>query len=86
MALLKAGQGGSGGDLACFLVEVLGKSENACGTGEKGACKSVAGEAKKQTDQPAIGGLERILQGLQSADLQLECRQVVDTVEGVPVK
>lgn len=37
LALLKAGQGGSGGDLGCFLVEVLGKSEKGCGSGEKGA-------------------------------------------------
>lgn len=36
LALLKAGQGGSGGDLGCFLVEVLGKAEKGCGTGEKG--------------------------------------------------
>lgn len=39
LALLKAGQGGSGGDLGCFLVEVLGKAEKECGTGEKGACE-----------------------------------------------
>jgi len=38
LALLKAGQGGSGGDLGCFLVDVLGKSEKGCGAGEKGAC------------------------------------------------
>ena len=38
LALLKAGQGGSGGDLGCFLVDVLGKAEKGCGTGEKGAC------------------------------------------------
>ena len=38
LALLKAGQGGSGGDLGCFLVEVLGKSERGCGTVEKGSC------------------------------------------------
>ncbi|KAL9135252.1 MAG: hypothetical protein Q9175_003553 [Cornicularia normoerica] len=36
LALLKAGQGGSGGDLGCFFVEVLGKAEKGCGTGEKG--------------------------------------------------
>ena len=36
LALLKAGQGGSGGDLGCFLVDVLGKSEKSCGAGEKG--------------------------------------------------
>lgn len=36
LALLKAGQGGSGGDLGCFLVEVLGKAEKVCGAGEKG--------------------------------------------------
>ncbi|KAL9075116.1 MAG: hypothetical protein Q9161_001801 [Pseudevernia consocians] len=36
LALLKAGQGGSGGDLGCFLVEVLGKAEKGCDTGEKG--------------------------------------------------
>jgi len=40
LALLKAGQGGSGGDLGCFLVDVLGKSEKGCGAGEKGACWS----------------------------------------------
>ncbi|KAM0793830.1 DUF410 domain protein [Usnea florida] len=39
LALLKAGQGGSGGDLGCFLVDVLGKAETGCGTGEKGACE-----------------------------------------------
>lgn len=38
LALLKAGQGGSGGDLGCFLVEVLAKAEKGCGTGEKGEC------------------------------------------------
>ena len=38
LALLKAGQGGSGGDLGCFLVEVLGKAEKDCGASEKGAC------------------------------------------------
>lgn len=27
VGLLKAGQGGSGGDLACFLVDVFGKAE-----------------------------------------------------------
>ena len=37
LALLKAGQGGSGGDLGCFLVDVLGKAEKGCGAAEKGA-------------------------------------------------
>ena len=37
LALLKAGQGGSGGDLGCYLVDVYGKSERACGSVEKGA-------------------------------------------------
>lgn len=37
LALLKVGQGGSGGDLGCFLVEVLGKSEKGCGSAEKSA-------------------------------------------------
>ncbi|CAD6591612.1 MAG: hypothetical protein ASARMPRED_005504 [Alectoria sarmentosa] len=41
LALLKAGQGGSGGDLGCLLVEVLGKAEKGCGTGEKGALKKL---------------------------------------------
>ena len=36
LALLKAGQGGSGGDLGCFLIDVLDKSGKGCGTGEKG--------------------------------------------------
>lgn len=35
MALLKAGQGGSGGDLAMFLVDVLGKAGKEGGVGEK---------------------------------------------------
>ncbi|KAL6719598.1 hypothetical protein ACLMJK_001518 [Lecanora helva] len=35
VALLKAGQGGSGGDLGCFLVDVLSKSEKECGATEK---------------------------------------------------
>lgn len=35
MALLKAGQGGSGGDLAIFLVDVLGKAGKEIGVGEK---------------------------------------------------
>ena len=50
LALLKAGQGGSGGDLGCFLVEVLGKAEKGCGTGEKGACESSVVEAKRYKD------------------------------------
>lgn len=41
LALLKAGQGGSGGDLGCFLVDVLGKAEKGCGTGEKGKLLSL---------------------------------------------
>ena len=56
MALLKAGQGGSGGDLGCFLVEVLGKAEKGCDTGEKGACEFGIIESKKQTDGET-GGL-----------------------------
>ena len=51
MALLKAGQGGSGGDLGCFLVEVLGKADKACGSGEKGACEVGGVEVKKRTDE-----------------------------------
>lgn len=47
LALLKAGQGGSGGDLGCFLVEVLGKADKGCGAGEKGACEIVAVRATK---------------------------------------
>ncbi|MCJ1276916.1 hypothetical protein MMC21_004723 [Puttea exsequens] len=35
LALLKAGQGGSGGDLGCFLVDVFGKGEKKCGSVEK---------------------------------------------------
>ncbi|KAL8720730.1 MAG: hypothetical protein Q9225_002464 [Loekoesia sp. 1 TL-2023] len=35
LALLKAGQGGSGGDLANFLVDVLGKAGKEVGVGEK---------------------------------------------------
>ncbi|KAL8734486.1 MAG: hypothetical protein Q9166_001385 [cf. Caloplaca sp. 2 TL-2023] len=35
LALLKAGQGGSGGDLGIFLVDVLGKGSKECGVGEK---------------------------------------------------
>ena len=46
LALLKAGQGGSGADLGCFLVEVLGKAEKGCGATEKGACKSVIVQSK----------------------------------------
>ena len=49
LALLKAGQGGSGGDLGCFLVEVLGKAEKACGTAEKGVCDFGAVEAQKRS-------------------------------------
>lgn len=45
LALLKAGQGGSGGDLGCFLVDVLGKSEKSCGAGEKGECCARCWEA-----------------------------------------
>ena len=37
LALLKAEQGGSGGDLCCFLVNVLGKGETPYSAGEKGA-------------------------------------------------
>ena len=39
LALLKAGQGGSGGDLGCFLVDVFGKGEKKCGSVEKGRLK-----------------------------------------------
>ncbi|KAL9043215.1 MAG: hypothetical protein Q9180_000042, partial [Flavoplaca navasiana] len=35
LALLKAGQGGSGGDLGIFLIEVLGKGAKGMGVGEK---------------------------------------------------
>ncbi|KAL8841550.1 MAG: hypothetical protein Q9176_003171 [Flavoplaca citrina] len=35
LALLKAGQGGSGGDLGIFLIEVLGKGGKGIGVGEK---------------------------------------------------
>ncbi|KAL9641041.1 MAG: hypothetical protein Q9204_000354, partial [Flavoplaca sp. TL-2023a] len=35
LALLKAGQGGSGGDLGIFLIEVLGKGGKGMGVGEK---------------------------------------------------
>ncbi|KAI4127833.1 MAG: hypothetical protein LQ338_003013 [Usnochroma carphineum] len=35
LALLKAGQGGSGGDLAIFFVDVLGKAGKGVGVGEK---------------------------------------------------
>ncbi|KAL8941892.1 MAG: hypothetical protein Q9211_001625 [Gyalolechia sp. 1 TL-2023] len=35
LALLKAGQGASGGDLAMFLVDVLGKGGKDVGIGEK---------------------------------------------------
>ncbi|KAL9601854.1 MAG: hypothetical protein Q9219_002206 [cf. Caloplaca sp. 3 TL-2023] len=35
LALLKAGQGGSGGDLAIFLLDVLGKAGKEVGAGEK---------------------------------------------------
>ena len=48
LALLKAGQGGSGGDLGCLLVEVLGKAEKGCGTGEKGAYEFGVVETKTQ--------------------------------------
>lgn len=36
VALLKAGQGGSGGDLGCYLLDVLAKAE---WTPEEGGCK-----------------------------------------------
>lgn len=55
LALLNAGQGGSGGDLGCFFVEVLGKAEKGCGPGEKGACKYGAVVAKNQTDERTGG-------------------------------
>ena len=51
LALLKAGQGGSGADLGCFLVEVLGKAEKGCGAGEKGACDSVVVQASTRRTQ-----------------------------------
>ncbi|KAL8682178.1 MAG: hypothetical protein Q9224_006798, partial [Gallowayella concinna] len=35
LALLQAGQGGSGGDLGIFLIDVLGKGGKECGVGEK---------------------------------------------------
>ncbi|CAO1604086.1 MAG: hypothetical protein LQ349_006909 [Xanthoria aureola] len=35
LALLKAGQGGSGGDLGIFLIDVLGKGSKGVGVGEK---------------------------------------------------
>ncbi|KAL8802188.1 MAG: hypothetical protein Q9182_003978 [Xanthomendoza sp. 2 TL-2023] len=35
LALLKAGQGGSGGDLGIFLIDVLGKAGKECGVEEK---------------------------------------------------
>lgn len=40
LALLKAGQGGSGGDLAIFLVDVLGKGGKEVGVGEKSMSSS----------------------------------------------
>lgn len=48
LALLKAGQGGSGADLGCFLVEVLGKAEKGCGASEKGVCNSIVVQASMQ--------------------------------------
>ena len=41
LALLKAGQGGSGGDLGCMLVDVLGKSEKKVDGGSKGLLDGV---------------------------------------------
>lgn len=38
LALLKAGQGGSGGDLACYLVEVFVKGGKGVEVGERGEC------------------------------------------------
>lgn len=59
LALLKAGQGGSGGDLGSFLVEVLGKAEKGCGSAEKGACDfGDAEQRSKQTRRPATGKLK----------------------------
>ena len=49
LALLKAGQGGSGADLGCFLVEVLDKADKSCGAGEKGAFESVVVEANERS-------------------------------------
>lgn len=38
LALLKAGQGGSGGDLCLYMVDVFGKGEVEVGAESKGTC------------------------------------------------
>lgn len=42
VSLLRAGQGGSGGDLACYLLEVYGKGEVTLSKDEKGRYPRVA--------------------------------------------
>ena len=72
LALLRAGQGGSGGDLGCYLVEVLGKAEKGCGAAEKGACDPDVVEANKpRRGDRRWEDREKILQAPWSADLRL---------------
>ena len=86
LALLRAGQGGSGGDLGCYLVDVLDKAEKGCGAGEKGACDPDVMEANKRRRDPAMGGMQKLLQVLWSADLRLRYREIVGPVEVVPAQ
>jgi len=61
LALLKAGQGGSGGDLGCYLVDAFGKSEKVCGSGEKGARIDLAGDREQGAGSRLGRGLREVL-------------------------
>jgi hypothetical protein len=75
LALLKAGQGGSGGDLGCFLVDVLGKSEKGCGAVEKGAFCARSGGRAVVLEYYVTGDLALGERMNMNADIMMCCLQ-----------